>query len=64
MQDGSKERDEGIKLYTFAKPSKEINEQIVLWIHTFIGVFIGSLLSFYQFKNHKWSQVHTRPLKG
>lgn len=35
---------------------------IVLWVYTFIYVFIGCMLSFYQYKNNKLRQtLHTGP---
>lgn len=47
------------------KPFKGEENQInfnVLWAHTFMNVFTGSMLSFDQYKNHKSSKVwHTGP---
>lgn len=35
---------------------------IVFWVYTFINVFIGCMLSFYQYKNNKIRQtLHTGP---
>lgn len=40
-------------------------EYFSLWAHTFIHVFMGSILSSYQYKNHKSGQVlHTGPLNN
>lgn len=35
---------------------------IVLWVYTLIYVFLGCMLSFYQYNSHKFSQIsHTGP---
>lgn len=37
---------------------------IALCVYTYINVFMGSIINFYQYKNSKTSQIfHTGPLK-
>lgn len=33
------------------------NYFIVLWVNTLINGFMGSTLNFYEYQNHKWSQI-------